>query len=78
MEIDIFRELNEYEDDDEDVELTEFRDVIDEWMIDEFRKIGLDTAKNVLSVSEEDLVRRTDLEEETIGQILDILRKEFE
>lgn len=78
MEIDVFRELNDYEDDDEDVELTEFNDVIEEWMIAEFKKIGLDTAKSVLSVTKSDLVRRTDLEEETIEDILVILRKEFE
>lgn len=78
MEIDVFRELNDYEDDEEDVELTEFLDVIEEWMLDEFRRIGLDTAKSVLSVSKNDLVRRTDLEEETIEDILEILRKEFD
>lgn len=78
MEIDVFRELNDYEDDDEDVELTEFNDVIEDWMIQEFKRIGLDTAKSVLSVTKSDLVRRTDLEEETIEDILVILRKEFE
>lgn len=81
MEIDVFRELGDFEDDDEDVELREFIDEIgkdDAWMLDEFRRIGLDTAKSVLSVSRDDLVRRTELEEETIDFILDILRKEFE
>lgn len=78
MELDVFRELNDYEDDEEDVELTEFLDVIEEWMLDEFHKIGLDTAKSVLSVSKNDLVRRTDLEEESIEDILEILRKEFD
>ena len=78
MEIDVFRELNDYEDDEEDVELTEFLDVIEEWMLEEFKRIGLDTAKSVLSVSKNDLVRRTDLEEETIEDILEILRKEFD
>ncbi len=79
MEIDVFRELGDYEDDEEDVELSEFRDEIGEdWMIDEFRRIGLDTAKSVLSVSREDLIRRTELEEESIDFILDILRREFE
>jgi N utilization substance protein A len=78
MEIDVFRELGEYEDDEEDVELTEFRDVIEDWMIDELKRIGLDTAKSVLAISPEDLVRRTELEEESVEFILDILRKEFE
>ncbi len=79
LEIDVFRELGEYEDDEEDVELSEFRDEIGEdWMIDEFRRIGLDTAKSVLSVSRDDLIRRTELEEESVDFILDILRKEFE
>ena len=78
MEIDVFRELSEFENSEEDVELTEFDDVIDEWMIDELKKIGLDTAKSVLSVSGEDLVRRTELEEESVDYILDMLRKEFE
>lgn len=79
MEIDVFRELTDFEDGEDDVELSEFMDEIgEEWMIDEFRKIGLDTAKSVLSVSRDDLVRRTELEEETIDFILNILRKEFE
>lgn len=78
MEIDVFRELNEFEDDDEDVELREFTDVIEDWMIEEFRKIGLDTAKSVLSVSRDDLIRRTDLEEESVDFILEVLRKEFD
>lgn len=77
-EIDVFRELNEYEEDEEDVELSEFSDVIESWMIDEFRKIGLDTAKSVLQTEREDLVRRTDLEEEMVDEILKVLRKEFE
>ncbi len=77
-ELDVFRELNDYEDDEEDVELTEFDDVIEPWMIEEFKKIGLDTAKSILSVSRQDLIRRTDLEEETVDDILKILKKEFE
>jgi N utilization substance protein A len=47
-------------------------------MIEEFRKIGLDTAKQVISISKEELIRRTDLEEETVDEILEILRREFE
>jgi N utilization substance protein A len=72
-EIDVFREGVE-----EDVELTEFRDEIEEWIIDEFRKIGLDTARSVLEQDPEDLVKRTDLEEETILDVMRILKEEFE
>ena len=78
MEIDVFRELVNSEENEEDVELSEFSDVIEEWVIDELKRIGLDTAKRVLSISYEDLVKRTDLEEETVESVLDILRKEFE
>ncbi|MEZ4902507.1 MAG: transcription termination factor NusA [Spirosomataceae bacterium] len=77
MEIDVFRDV-EGQEDEEDVDLSEFTDEIDEWMIEEFRKIGLDTAKQVISISKEELIRRTDLEEETVEEILEILRKEFE
>ena len=56
----------------------EFTDVIDEWMIDELKRIGLDTAKSVLAVSPQDLLRRTELEEESIDWIREVLRKEFE
>jgi N utilization substance protein A len=76
MEIDVFRDIEEQND--EDVDLTEFSDEIDEWIIDELHKIGLDTAKSVLALSKEELVRRTDLEEATVEEVLDILRKEFE
>ncbi|MBX2840913.1 MAG: transcription termination factor NusA [Flammeovirgaceae bacterium] len=78
MEIDVFRELGDFEDDDEDVELREFVDVIDEWMIDELKRIGLDTAKTVLAISPQDLLRRTELEEESIDFIRETLRKEFD
>lgn len=72
-EIDVFREGAE-----EDVELTEFSDEIDGWIIDELKKAGLDTAKSVLEKEVEDLVKRTDLEEETIYDVLRILKEEFE
>ena len=62
----------------EDVELKEFSDEIDGWIIDEFSKAGLDTAKSVLTLTKEDLERRTDLEEETIDDVLKILKQEFE
>ncbi len=76
MEIDVFRDIEEQND--EDVDLTEFSDEIDAWMISELHKIGLDTAKSVLALNKEELVRRTDLEEDTIEEIIEILRKEFE
>jgi N utilization substance protein A len=60
------------------VELTEFSDEIEEWVIGEFRKIGLDTARSVLEQDVEDLVKRTDLEEETILDVIRILKEEFE
>ena len=73
FEIDVFREGAE-----EDVELTEFSDEIDGWVIEELAKIGLDTAKSVLEQDVDDLVKRTDLEEETINDIVRILKEEFE
>ncbi|PIB36623.1 transcription termination/antitermination protein NusA [Reichenbachiella sp. 5M10] len=76
MEIDVFRELDGQED--EDVALNEFSDEIEDWVLEELRKIGLDTAKSVLNLSIEELQRRTDLEEETIQAVLDILKQEFE
>ncbi|GGC90542.1 transcription termination/antitermination protein NusA [Flavobacterium lutivivi] len=75
-ELDVIREGSAAEDD--DVELTEFSDEIDGWIIDEFAKIGLDTAKSILNHSVNDLVRRTDLEEETILEVIKILKEEFE
>lgn len=76
LEIDVFRELGQYEE--EDVDLFEFSDEIEDWVIEEFKKIGLDTAKSVLVMSRDDLVRRTDLEEETVDEVLNILKQEFE
>jgi N utilization substance protein A len=76
MEIDVFRELDGIED--EDVDLDEFGDEIESWVIDELKRVGLDTAKSVLTLTREDLGRRTDLEEETIGEVLRILGQEFE
>jgi N utilization substance protein A len=76
MEIDVFRETEEFED--EDIDLSEFDDEIEEWVIEELRRVGLDTAKSVLAVSKEELLRRTELEEETIEDVLQILKQEFE
>ena len=75
-ELDVIREGNIAEEED-DVELTEFSDEIDGWVIDEFAKIGLDTARSILKQDVEDLVRRTDLEEETIMDVMRILKEEF-
>lgn len=76
-EIDVFRELSDYEDE-EDVDLEEFGDEIESWVIDELKKTGLDTAKSVLTLTKEDLLRRTELEEETIDEVFRILKQEFE
>ena len=72
-EIDVFREGIE-----EDVELREFSDEIEGWIIEEFARVGLDTAKSVLEQDGDDLVKRTDLEEETINDVIRILKEEFE
>ncbi|MEX2592338.1 MAG: transcription termination factor NusA [Anditalea sp.] len=76
-EIDVFRELSGYEED-EDVDLSEFSDEIEHWVIQELKKTGLDTAKSVLALTRDDLIRRTELEEETIDEIFRIIRQEFE
>ncbi|MFQ3576602.1 MAG: transcription termination/antitermination protein NusA, partial [Cytophagales bacterium] len=75
-EIDVYRELDPNEE--EDVDLEEFADELESWVIDELKKIGLDTAKSVLAVSKEDLVRRTDLETENVEDLFKILKEEFE
>ena len=74
-EIDVYREADEH---DEDVDIEEFSDEIESWIIDEFKRIGLDTAKSVLALTVGELVKRTDLEEETIKDVLSILQAEFE
>lgn len=77
LDIDVFREQNE-EEEEEDVDLEEFTDVIDQWIIEELYRIGLDTARGVLNVSRDYLIKRTELEEETVDFVLDVLKKEFE
>jgi N utilization substance protein A len=74
-EIDVYRESDE---DDEDVNLEEFADEIEGWVLDELKAIGCDTAKSVLNLSVADLVKRTDLEEETIAELVNVLKAEFE
>ncbi|MEI6554511.1 MAG: transcription termination factor NusA [Paludibacter sp.] len=75
--LDVFREMDENEDT-EDIYLDEFSDEIDQWVIDALKAIGCDTAKSVLAISRQDLITRTDLEEETIDEVLAILASEFE
>ena len=75
--IDVFRELDN-EDEEEDIYLEEFKDEIDEWVIDAIRAIGIDTAKGVLNAPREMLINKADLEEDTVDEVLAILRAEFE
>jgi N utilization substance protein A len=74
-EIDVYREAHE---DDEDVDIEEFSDEIEGWIIDEFKRVGLDTAKSILSLSVDELVKRTDLEDTTVKDVIEILKSEFE
>ena len=75
--IDVFRELDESVAD-EDIYLDEFRDEIDGWVIDAIKAIGIDTAKAVLNAPREMLIEKTDLEEETVDEVIRILKSEFE
>jgi N utilization substance protein A len=75
FEIDVYRETDT---DIDDVDLEEFSDEIDAWIIDELKNIGCDTARSVLAIPKEDLVKRTDLEEETVEEVVRILKAEFE
>jgi N utilization substance protein A len=75
-ELDVIREGIVQEED--DVELREFSDEIEEWIIEEFEKIGLDTARSIIDKDVADLVRRTDLEEETILDVINILKQELD
>ncbi len=75
FEIDVYRDTDV---DNEDVDLQEFSDEIDQWIIDEFKAIGCDTAKSILDLDTAELVNRTDLEEETINEVVRILKAEFE
>ena len=79
-EIEVWRELSTEgsEDDEEDVLLSEFNDVIEEWILEKLQGIGCDTAKSVLALSAADIAKRADLEDETVEEVLDILRAEFE
>ncbi len=74
-EIDVYRETDV---DSEDVDITEFSDEVEDWIIDELKRIGLDTAKSVLSLNVDDLVNRSELERETVEEVMRILKSEFE
>jgi N utilization substance protein A len=74
--IDVFRD--DLEEGEFDINLDEFGDEIDAWVIDEFKKVGCDTARSILNLTDEELIRRTDLEEETIRDVKDILKREFD
>lgn len=76
FEIDVYRDSDDP--DMEDVDLDEFSDEIDSWIIDAFKGIGCDTARSVLALNREELIRRTDLEEETVDEVLKVLASEFE
>ena len=75
--IDVFREINDNEAE-EDIYLDEFADEIDQWVIDAIKALGLDTAKQVLNAPREMLIEKADLEEETVDNLLNVLRAEFE
>jgi len=74
--IDVFREVNEGEDD--DIYLDEFADEVDQWIIDAIKAIGLDTAKSVLNAPREMLIEKADLEDETVDHVLKVLSAEFD
>jgi N utilization substance protein A len=76
-EIDVFRD-NEGEEEEYDIDLEEFGDEIESWIIDEFKRVGCDTARSVLALNADELERRTDLEKETIAEVRRILTEEFE
>ena len=75
--IDVFRDVPEGEEE-EDIYLDEFSDEIDQWVIDAIKRLGLDTAKQVLNAPREMLIEKADLEEETVDHVLEVLRSEFE
>ncbi len=76
--IDVFRELDGSQPDEEDILLDEFKDEIDEWIIDAIKGIGLETAKSVLNAPRDMIIAKADLEENTVDDVLNILRAEFE
>ena len=77
-EIDVFKDADPNTREVDDVSLDDFGDEIEQWIIDEFKKVGFDTARDVLGLTVEELLKRTDLEEETIIDVIEILKSEFE
>ena len=77
-EIEVWREFHEDEDDGDDVLLSEFSNEIDQWIIDKLESIGCDTAKSVLALAPADIASRADLEDETVEEVFQILKSEFE
>lgn len=75
-ELNVYRDIEEEEE--EDVDIMEFVDEIDEWVLQTIKNIGCDTAKNVLQIPRDELISRTDLEEETVDNVIEVLKKEFE
>ena len=76
--IDVFRDNEGEEGDEFDIDLEEFSDEIETWIIDEFKRVGCDTARSVLALTPDELERRTDLEKETILDVIKILKEEFD
>ena len=76
-ELDVYRD-NEGEEEEFDIDLEEFSDEIETWIIDELKRVGCDTGRSVLNLTPEELERRTDLEKETIADVRRILKEEFE
>jgi len=77
-EIEVWREIQQSEQEEDDVLLSEFTDVIDPWVIERLQSIGCDTARSVMALSAADIASRADLEDETVEEVLRILREEFE
>ena len=76
--IDVFRELDDDETDTEDIYLDEFKDEIEEWIIESIKSVGLETAKSVIDAPREMLIEKADLEEDTVDEVIRILKAEFE
>ena len=76
--IDVFREVDSNAADEDDVSLDEFTDAIEPWIIDELKKIGFETARDVLGAQRDMIVKNADLEEETVDEVLKTLQEEFE
>lgn len=76
-EIEVFRDVDEVVEE-EDIDIMEFSDEIESWVLDTFKSIGCDSAKSILEISKEELIKRTDLEDETVEEVINIIRNEFE